>query len=51
MGQPKTKMCRCGRGKIMTGRHSMFNGKNSKGKIVCAACIIDEIKAPFIKRD
>lgn len=51
MSKGKTeKMCRCGRGKILTGERSMFNGKDSKGRIVCVVCIMDEIKAPFVKR-
>lgn len=46
----KTKLCRCGRGKLLTGEKSKYNAKDKSGKQVCSQCVMDAILAPFVDR-
>lgn len=51
MSKGKTeKLCRCGRGKILTGERSKYNAKDKQGRQVCSECVMDAILAPFVER-
>jgi hypothetical protein len=43
----KTKLCRCGDGFVMTGRHTVANAKSHDGAYICIECKMKEIYAAF----
>jgi hypothetical protein len=45
----KTKTCRCGRGKLLTGEKSKYNAKDAQGRQICAICVWEAILAPYKK--